>query len=562
MAQGDIPQADPLNILMAGMEQDAGLYTEQAKTQIAQAQTTLSAGDVTSKDILNDTLKNQRQVIMVVPKGKSFDTFGKNVNVALDPNGDTVVFKEAPKLPHPSDLGITKTTLDPQKSAAEILDNAGKPPTEFNVDATLASFKDLSGDALDSAVKKANIDINMALSRAHQRVSRMAMLKSGAMQAQLALEKNIQLDQTSGFTEKTQGQFSAQTQEAQNTLQQALQTSNQLLVSFMKDDTEVAKLLAAQGEMVNVERKRMLRGEREQDKTERAIASVTPSELTNYKLIYGTTGDDQKDMQTIAARRDRDKVLGLIVQGSPENIFELLTHPDGKVRKEALKLVLQYDIAAHPEKIKGDGGIPKDAMSTPMTQLLKKYIDDPSALVDAAPNLDVKKKKDLKEALAKPMGTAERAAQYHSELASHLASIVEQGKDNFFKGDVSNWRASEISGTSPLAASVTAVKNANKRSEAPLSDVIGHFITSVVNAPDGTEMQFKPKLDLLLAGLDGAAANQYKSLVFANPEGSKMRIAEFIKNEAARAYAVRKTFGETPNGILLNNYMQHKGYVK
>lgn len=542
-AQEDLDPNDPLQLLTQELASQASMYTAEAterapvaiqmadtlQTQAAVGGTTDRGGGGTGGVTVNDvlaqlSLTESGTVVGRVAKGQKTIAKSANVHEKIDPaTGDTLLVLEPAR------------AQNDYKVAAAVIDTQGQVASAtFDINREVERMRTLTGNDLMDHVGKMLSNIEVRKAEEMKRIRQTAGIESGYLAARAALDRNVMLDQTSGFTQR-HGFASAQTQAAQALVQQTLAAQNSLLQGLIAQDSKLAELHGVQQEIVKVQARQGARQARREDIQEEAAALVTPIELANYHMVYGKSGNDMQDKVTIAQRRDRDKVMGALIQATPENITTLLVNPDPKIRDGALKLVVEYDKARNPQYQGQD--------ETPTSRLVKQALAAPEKTLFETIR-DPDQKKQLLQQYRTATSGKERAEFRANHFPDLLARYVEQNLQNAFELDVRAWKAPNINDGSEFDKTIKEVSATSPTGRVPLGTAVEAFMARKIQTPDGKELGFPEKVAMLEQNLRGASNAIERNLMMSNDgvEAMRIRLTNKMKNVAARAY-IRNTYG-------------------
>lgn len=258
-------------------------------------------------------------------------------------------------------------------------------------------------------------------------------------------------------------------------------------------------------------------------------STVTPEQLTNYRIVYGGSGNLEQDRFTIAMRRDRDKELAAVITADATSTFEMLASDNSGTREKALKLIDGYDkLLNAPDAdvaIAGLAGSPEGGIAKMVREVVKKA-QTPQSLLKELKDKNVYSTEQVKAVQSVLLAGGEKDKERNRKqliqdaVNSGVASIM---RDRFF-GDVRNWVSSETT-TGPLKQVIDSVRT--KDGKVPLDVFIDTLISTQLTDATGQPIDDNVKLELFNRAADVSVANGAKSILF--PATANLAIAEEIK---------------------------------
>jgi len=528
-AEGGLADDEEIAQRLNQLTQDAATFAGAAEIKNASAIRTADGintalqvrtpNDSTLEDSYLTLVGADQEVVGRMSPGSKVGSKSANIREVIDPaTGDVLL-----TVPRRAPQEATQVQQNDTRIAAQVVSDATLRQVErLDITRELSRIPRLSGEEHKTAMGQLLVSIDLQLAREFQRIRSQAAIEGGYKDAQANLQKNLQLDVESGFAARF-NQASAQTIRAQSGLTTSLAAAQHLEQSLIRADTEVAKLVGAKNTLLKLEARGTLREERKQDLRD----TVTPQELTNYHFIYGSTGNDVQDRDTIVARRDKEPTLKKVLQADPTNIYGLLTDSNLDVRNKTAKLVNEYDRAAN--------GL-STGQNTTTFNIIKDYIANPLKIIEDAP-ITKEEKARLKTQLMVATGT-ERIQLQQTQLANLLQRIVEKRYEQSY-GNMSGWRSDSISPGSPLQVVIAEVAKTNPTGAAPLPTVVETFMMKDIKGPEDKPIQHRDKIAMLQTALQGAINNDTKSILMTDFDGIRMRIGAQISQLSMR-YEVRK----------------------
>ncbi len=534
-------QGDPaIQMLTQGLIQEAQALDQQVTEKATRAEQTvqnldnaLQVRDHFANTKFNDELLSlvgpDRIVVQRLPKGTKNISRSPGVEVTTDPNtGEVLVtvpqeFMQQAPLVQQNDTKIAKAIVDTTPGALKV-----------NVEDEFRKLQNMTGEALSQGISNLNIQINLEAAKHVKRIQDAAAMQSGLFEAQAAVQKNLQLDMQTGFTQRF-NTTSAQTQAAQNRLASVQATSVNLANQLLKADPDIAKLEAIKQNLLKFEVKR----EGRESKAEDLRNTVTQEELVNYHFAFGNSGNDKVDRETIARRRDKDKVMGKIISSTKDNIWSRLADPSTDVRTKALKLVEEYDRAAN-----GKG--PDESIIT--AQMIKKYVDNPDLILKDAP-ITPKEKSEITKSLQQAGLGKEFSVRKDAIYGSLLAKIV-QNRIAASYDNAAGWTLEP----GPLKDIIQKVSKTHPKGEAPTKDVVFAFMFEKIPGPDGKNLPHVEREKILQRAFDLTVANEFKSYLINDPDAIRMAYGQKISNWVQSAAFAKALGGEVLDPANADNY--------
>lgn len=514
---------------------------------LAQASTVIAAP---SRVITNETLRKNKEIARY-PAGTEFHAQG-NVMPSVDANGDIVITNTKP-----TPLAAATVMNNTDKVAAAVVNTPSieRTAAAFNLDTAREKVKTLSGDdrAAFAAMTISNIDL--AAGGAMQRIRQAAALESGYMSAKAAYDRELLLDQTSGFAQRY-GQASGQTIMAQKTMAQTLQVSQALERSLINADSELRMLNSAKDEFTKMElreaQKQQVRADRREQKREDIAELVSTTQLANFRYLRGTTGDDVSDSIKLVAQQKNDKALQKLINADDTNIHQLLIDADPAVQNGAKKLFLAYEKAANSR-------ISKDATDTETTKLIDKALKDPNMLLVYAPS---NQRDEIKRALTIPKSSKEHAEAKAKYLPNLLAAYVENEVQGIFTSDVKTWTGTGMQDPkSPFAATIKKISATSPDGKVPIRTFYDQFIQTDVTDATGKKLDIKDKIGLLTDTINSSVLNLPKNLLINADAIETMRIKMLanMKIDAATAF-IRSQNLNSQERLMGQTYLYSKEF--
>lgn len=542
-------QQDPaLAMLTQSLGQEVAQLDQQVAEKSTEAEKTtqtldnaLQVRDHFANTKFNDELMQivgpDRIIVQRLPKGTKNISRSPGVETTVDPvSGEVLVhvpqkfMQEAPHVQQ-NDTKIAKAIVE---------DNPNQVKTD--VEAEFRKLQGLTGDALSQGISNLNIMINLELAKQQKRIQDSAAMQSGFFEAQAAVQKNLQLDMTSGFTQRFNA-ASAQTQAAQNRLASIQATATNLANQLYKSDSEIAKLMGIKENLLKFESKREVREARKEDKMERLQNSVTQQELTNYHFAFGNSGNDDRDRETIALRRDKDKVMSKVLSTTRENVWGHLVDPSNDVRTKTLKLVEEYDRAAN-----GKGA----DETIPTVKIIRKYVENPDLIMEDAKKqglITPSEAKNLDQQLRQAGLGKEFGVKKEAVYGSLLSKIVQNHVFSSYT-NMAGWVFEE----GPLKDTVKKVAKTNPTGAAPTKDVINAFMFQDFPGPDGKPLSHSDKEKLLQRAFDITAANEFKTYLIPDIDAIKVAFGSKLRNQLLQARFVKSLTGSLIDPANANVY--------
>lgn len=535
---------EALAILQGELQSQAVTFQEEASQRMIVAENAIEVLQQPNRVITNKTLGRDEQgrklpYAVRTPSNKIQD-------VELDPStGEWIpVQKNGLPIRNPKQGGSIEITTsddlsglrsDPYKIAAASIETSQRQKPVFNLTEALEKTKTLGGEDLHFHISKTLSDIDVQIANEMKRIRQAAALESGFTSAQAAYQRNIMLDDAAGFIQRF-GHASGQTILSQQEMARARQVAMTFEQSLSNEDSRIAELRAAKQSLSRIEQielrkqaRREGREEKEEAKREAIAEVTTPQELTNFRFLHGTKGDDVKDSLTLHQLKKTDKVTAKLLTASSENIHAFLMDEDIKVREGALKLFLNYEKAVNPS-------IPRDAKTTPTYEMVKKAIANPFDLIKFIPDEEQRKRAEL--TLKAPKSAADLKEIRQQVLPFALLAYVENQVQGKFLSNMLTWKGTDFTGEDALSKTVKRIKATSPKGEVPLNAVIDSYIQEPQLLPDGTPVSVGNKVNTLVnainIGINGIDKNMFMNAD--TVESIRMRLANRIKNESAKAH--------------------------
>lgn len=542
-------EPDPLVLLTATLEsqaqdqqrdavvrgQEAQQFSEALRT-IPEYKHVAASSPVNDLDSYYAGIVPQGSIINVFPKGSKVITGGKlpgggSIRQEVDPrSGDIIVFEDKPT---PAGQGPKQNDT---KVMGAVIDSRNNLKPSFDLSTELARIKTLSGDALFDHISTTIVNVDMQLSREMQRIRETASVQSGYASARAAYDLNVQADLIAPAMQG-KGVASYQTVQAKTLMDNNFTISRQLAEDLGKADSKVAELNSAKrvlGTMeirraqaeINKEGRKDAKAEAAEEKTRVLTSAVTPAEVANYRTLTGEVADDNTVRMAIVQRRDKDKVLGSLIDTTPENIVIKLMDPDKNVVSGALKLALAYEKAAQ------NSTIPPSATTTPTIDMIKRGLANPTELVKFAPT---EQRAELMRKLKTPGSGKELRETMTGTMANLLGKYIENNIGGEFAGDMRKWVSV---GNPDLQAAIDRTSATALNGKAPIGLVVDEYIKAKLTGPDGKPIQLRDRIAVLEAAIVTGTAAMPRSL-FVTPEATdamRLVLVNTVKDKAARAY--------------------------
>lgn len=534
--QPDQQEIDPLTMLSMTLQQDAADLTEEAaarmirsSAEMIQNETVADGGKIiTNSDIdaLYDRVAGTK-VIAFLPAGTNVDTKNSNARVEKDPSSG----KLKVIVPHEP----VKTNVDPAQTARNVVQQAGETfPSTFDVEKEMAKLKDKRGEELASGITTLLSTLDTHITKRKIQIGEQASVESGYAAAKAALERSLQAEHIPNpnfggmsFNQRF-GFASAQTQQAETFANTTRIQMMALEKSMIEKDLEISKYASARNAILKMEMRTAQRQMAEDDK----LDAITSSMVANYKFVYGSSDmDDLTARRAIAARVRNDPIVAKTVMLTPDNVYATLLDPELKVRDNAFKLVLKYDVAAN--------NLDPNTTQTPITERIKEFIKEPIKLLDAGVRTGTISKEEAKQLNTQWIraDTKERASLQQGAFAALLEKYIERQYETSYQ-NVKKWRANEVDPSQPLGQVADRIAKSNTNGIAHLPTVVDMFIrdTSLKDPETQAILTHAQKMDILESALSGTISNDFKTILYPNTDSLKIKMANSIKNIANKSH--------------------------
>lgn len=530
----DMEGVDPeqlKQLLVIGLQTDALVQTEEAAAKLTQSSIQIAqntADGQTGRVITNKSIDElysgiagaTEKVIGYMPPGSVITSKTRDIRTEIDPSSKKVVIiQQTPKEP-----AITVNTPAAQTFRNEAENAASKEPKPVNIAVEMAKLKDLRGNELASAITTLQASVAAQHANIMKRLDDSAAIESGHAAAAAALKRTIEVDQISGPL-AVYGTPSYQTVQAQQMLNSTLAAKENLLKSKALKDPELAALNAASQQLNKIDAKIALREAKDDDRA----AVVTAQQVANVKTVYGDM-PDHVARQYVLDRGAKDKNVAAIASITSDNIYQALVHPSVDIRKGALKILNEWDKANNPND---------NRQISQSVEFLKTLgIEaNPAAIWDYARKNGIVTQEEMSK-YQKELQLGGTAAEKAQITATGSAALLEKIVERVTQGNMMNmatWKT-DVATSGPLANIINKVSKSNG-GKAPMSVVIAQFVADqTVTKADGTPLSFAEKQAILAAGIQGAFANDTKTMLFADTSALRNQMMNDVKNTAARAY--------------------------
>lgn len=561
------PVNDPVEILRQGLAQDAAGFIEEAGARLAdssKSMVTYEAQAQAPRVITNETIDqlydrvSGTKYVATLPAGSKVSAKTKNMWTRKLDDGSIELSVNSP---------VFVTNTNPDQVARASNQKAANPSTyTFDVDAEMGKLKGLRGEELQTAIISLMSNIDTSITKSRQRIGQQASIESGYTSAQAALERSIAAEHLPNpafggmsFNQRF-GFASAQTQNAQSFASATRTQMTALEQSMVNKDLEISKLASAKNALLNIEAVSLKRQLHAEDKQEMINAAVPADAVANYKYLNGRDISDDKAKGAIIATADKDKSMHKILATNEDTIYTNLFDQDLKVRDGSFKILIERDKALNPNIISAD------AKETPVSQMIRSFVKEPTSLIDASIKAGILSKEDAGKFKTQMAGAdnKEKASIQQGALAALLEKYVQKQFVNSYM-NMTKWKATEIGDNTPLGVVINRVSKTNPNGSAPLFTVIDSFIMDqTLKNPDGQIIPYEQRVATLEAALTGTISSDFKSMLLPNKEGVQVGLANQIRNAAARTHIRSRTdLGNQTMGVSPGfSYEIQKGFVK
>jgi len=260
--------------------------------------------------------------------------------------------------------------------------------------------------------------------------------------------------------------------------------------------------------------------------------TVSEEQLTNFRIVYGTSGDDDEDRATIVNRRDKQKDLAAVISADDTTIFQMLSSSDSAIQQKAIKLVDGRDKmlnAGRTVSVTELDNLPESESSKIIKKVLSRA-NTPTLLLKELKQkgaiTDQESGALLTESLTGDAKSKERIRQelIQRSLTFELATVVTDNLTN----DVRSWKTSETA-SGPLKEAIDKVRSSDGK--VSIDDWVTSVMESEFKNPDGSVMAKEQKVEMINSTITAAVQNNAKSSLFPANAAVTERLIARAKNE-------------------------------
>lgn len=251
------------------------------------------------------------------------------------------------------------------------------------------------------------------------------------------------------------------------------------------------------------------------EKAELLRRGVPEQQLENYRIVYGSSGDDMKDRQYIVENRTKDKRLAEVVNASDVTMYSMLASKDNAIREAALRLIDGYDKILNNQATSALD-LKKGTPETDTTKAVRKILDL-SASPDAL----------LKYLTTSNVYTQEQALQYSrahltANAAGREAVVGQMIRDGVnvsvsalmkknLTSDVRLWKSTETA-SGPFKDAIQKVRTTDGKVN--IADAVDAFIIGDYKDQNGAVLDSDAKVAIINSALASAVQNGFRSSLF------------------------------------------------
>jgi hypothetical protein len=568
------------------ISQAKGLATDT----IINTQTDAQVGQrvTTSLDAAYANLIGPDEVVVArgVPGARTVATFGRTREVTDPRTNESIFVAPRPEF-QAAMLNAPHSDMNTVKVAYE---RSGNPAKQFNIHEQLKHLSTLSGDELMQGTANVRLNINLEIAKERDIIRKNAAMQSGLLEAETVLLQNKAMDRAKGGIFLTQSSYQTlqaqalvdQAQHRADRYEASMIHSSPMLAELISGKEILGKTeewrakqdylsagrreeAAAKGtaalaafdykHAITSLNQRELAADRElaaltrqgisiansnarfeaalaakaavkMEKTALLKASVRDEMLTNYHIVYGTTGDDNRDREVIMSRIDKpkEKELFAVLNADPTTVVEMLADDDASIRERGVKLIngweMNLNAGATPPDIKTYTTAP-DGPTAKIARQLLKDMANPSKLV-----ADMKKAglsddtvKGINAALV--VGDTKEKTRARYQLLQTVMTIrLDELMKTQLKDDVRSWKTSETE-SGALKDAISAVRTPNGK--VPFNDFIDSVFTSPLKNEAGVPLGDGEKVAILHRAIEVATQTAFKSPLYRRTENEALR---------------------------------------